>query len=66
MLLDSKGVAYEDIRVDQDVALRKKMLELSGRHKVPQIWIDDTHVGGCSELYRLEVDGHLDLLLGLD
>lgn len=66
MLLDSKGVDYQDIRVDDDAALRRKMCEMSGRHTVPQIWIGETHVGGFSELYRLDYEGQLDRLLELE
>ena len=66
MLLDSKGVSYQDIRVDDDAALRRTMSEMSGRHTVPQIWIGETHVGGFSELHRLDYEGQLDRLLELE
>lgn len=62
-LLDSKGVAYTDIAVDEDYRLRQEMMQKSGRHTVPQIWIGDQHVGGCDELYALERSGELDRLL---
>ncbi|WP_097458885.1 glutaredoxin 3 [Mangrovitalea sediminis] len=62
-LLDSKGVTYTEIAVDDDYRLRQEMMQKSGRHTVPQIWIGDRHVGGCDELYALERSGELDRLL---
>lgn len=62
-LLDSKGVQYREIAVDNDPELRMEMMNLSGRRTVPQIWIGDTHVGGCDELWVLERSGGLDSLL---
>lgn len=64
-LLESKGVGYEDIAVDHDPELRREMTERSRRHTVPQIWIEDEHVGGCDELYLLDRAGKLDPMLGL-
>jgi len=63
-LLRQKGItAFEEIDVSER-ALRAKMSELAGgRHTVPQIWIGDRHVGGCDDLYALEREGKLDLLL---
>ena len=63
MLLDSKGVEYNEIDVDQDSALRAQMMQRSGRRTVPQIFIDEVHVGGCDDLYALERGGQLDELL---
>ncbi len=63
-LLAKKGIAnLEKVRVDLEPARRAEMQARSGRHTVPQIWIDDRHVGGCDELYALERDGALDRLL---
>ncbi|TXR54141.1 glutaredoxin 3 [Reinekea thalattae] len=62
-LLDSKGVQYEELVVDSKPALRKEMTELCGRTSVPQIWIGETHVGGCDDLYALEQGKKLDALL---
>ena len=62
-LLDSKNVDYTDIGVDAKPALRREMMEKSGRHTVPQIWIGDRHVGGYDDLARLEQQGQLDELL---
>lgn len=65
MLLDKKGVAYTDIRIDEKPELRPEMERLSGRTSVPQIFIDDFHVGGFDDLAELNVDGSLDERLGL-
>ncbi len=62
-LLDSKGVAFDDIRIDENPERRAEMEDLSQRRTVPQIFIDDTHIGGCDELYALEYAGKLDALL---
>ena len=63
-LLDSKDVVYKQIDVSMNSKLRAEMRERAGgRTSVPQIFIDDTHVGGCQELYELEQAGKLDNLL---
>lgn len=63
-LLAEKGVRdVERVRVDLEPQRRAEMRERSGRHTVPQIWIDGRHVGGCDELYALEREGALDPLL---
>lgn len=62
-LLASKGVDFEEIRVDGQPQLRAEMTKKAGRTSVPQIWIDDLHVGGCDDLYALERAGKLDPLL---
>jgi glutaredoxin 3 len=63
-LLGRKGVAYEEIDVGGKPQLRAEMTRLAGgRTTVPQIWIGETHVGGCDELYALESAGQLDPLL---
>ncbi len=62
-LLDSKGVSYQKISVDGQLAVRQAMAERAGRTSVPQIWIGDTHVGGCDDLYALDAAGKLDALL---
>ncbi len=63
MLLDRKRVIYTDIRVDLEPELRAEMIQRSGRTSVPQIFIDDFHVGGCDDMYALEQQGRLDPLL---
>lgn len=63
-LLAQKGVRdLEKIRVDLDPARREEMARRSGRRTVPQIWIGESHVGGCDDLYELERAGKLDELL---
>jgi glutaredoxin 3 len=63
-LLKKRGVeAIEDIRVDLDPTQRLKMMELTGRRTVPQIFIGETHVGGCDELVALDQRGALVPLL---
>lgn len=63
-LLDTKVVEYTDISVEGNSALRAEMSRISGARTVPQIWINDNHVGGYTELAALERSGQLDLLLG--
>ncbi len=62
-LLESKGARIETIDVEQRPGARAEMTERSGRHTVPQIFIGDTHVGGCDDLYALDASGGLDPLL---
>lgn len=63
-LLRRKGVAeIEKVRVDLEPARRNEMMEKTGQRTVPQIFIGDTHVGGCDELYALDRAGKLDPLL---
>ncbi|MDY6799540.1 MAG: glutaredoxin 3 [Pseudomonadota bacterium] len=64
-LLDSKQVSYHEIPVDSDNEQRQIMMERSQGHTVPQIFINEEHVGGCDELYALEAAGQLDQRLGL-
>jgi glutaredoxin 3 len=63
-LLDKKGAAFEEIDVFMDAEARKEMQEnTGGARTVPQIFIGDTHVGGCDDLYALDKAGKLDSLL---
>jgi glutaredoxin 3 len=63
-ILKAKGVdAIDEIRVDMQPQERMKMMEITGRRTVPQIFIGDTHVGGCDDLMALERHGQLDPLL---
>ena len=50
-LLKNKGLSYTEVRVDLDPVEREKMITLSGRRTVPQIFIDDEHIGGCDDLF---------------
>jgi glutaredoxin 3 len=64
-LLERKGAAFREVKVDEDPAERVAMMARSGgRRTVPQIFIGDRHVGGFDELYALEKAGELDKLLG--
>ena len=62
-LLKKKGAEFEEIDVYMNSDLRAEMEEKSGRSTVPQIFVGETHVGGCDDLYALEADGGLDPLL---
>ena len=63
-LLVQKGVTeIEKVRVDLDPSRREEMMARTGRRTVPQIYIGDTHVGGCDDLYALDREGKLDPLL---
>jgi glutaredoxin 3 len=63
-LLRKKGVTdLEIVRVDLEPQRRAEMMQRSGRHTVPQIWIGTRHVGGCDDLYALDRQGRLDELL---
>ncbi|MCQ8783893.1 glutaredoxin 3 [Mangrovibrevibacter kandeliae] len=63
-LLDKKGVAYEEKDASFSPELRKEMIERSkGGSTFPQIFVGETHVGGCDDLYALERAGKLDPLL---
>jgi glutaredoxin 3 len=63
MLLDKKQVKYTEEKVDGDLAKRQEMAKLSGGQTVPQIFIGDTPIGGCDEMFALERQGKLDELL---
>ena len=64
-LLKQRGVdAIEEVRIDLDPVERTRMMELTGRRTVPQIFIGDTHVGGCDDLIALDQRGELLPLLG--
>ncbi|MDQ2137460.1 glutaredoxin 3 [Alcaligenaceae bacterium B3P038] len=63
-LLKQKGVdTLEKLRVDQDPSLKQTMIERTGRRTVPQIYIGDTHVGGCDDLFALDRAGKLEPML---
>lgn len=63
-LLNSKGASFDEIAIDGDADMREKMIARSGRSTVPQIFIDEQHVGGCDDLHALDARGGLDPLLG--
>jgi glutaredoxin 3 len=62
-LLEGKRLQFQEIDVDRDTNLRTEMIARSGRRTVPQIFIGDTHVGGCDDLFALEDSGGLDRLI---
>lgn len=63
-LLKQKDVSFAEIDVGRDADKRQEMMSRAhGRHTVPQIFIGDTHVGGCDELYALDRAGKLDAML---
>jgi glutaredoxin 3 len=65
-LLTRKGVAFKEINATGNRALRQEMIEkANGGSTFPQVFIGNTHVGGCDELYALEEQGKLDAMLGV-
>lgn len=63
-LLDSKGAKYQEIEVDKDTEQFQIMLQRApGRRTVPQIFINDKHIGGCDDLFACDQKGELDKLL---
>lgn len=63
-LLEAKQASYNEIKIDVQPELRDGMIErANGRTTVPQIFIGDTHVGGCDDLFALEQQNKLDALL---
>jgi glutaredoxin 3 len=64
-LLNNKGVEFDEIRIDMNQDAMQEMLQRSQRNTVPQIFIDELHVGGYDDMAALEMAGRLDQLLGL-
>lgn len=63
-LLNQKGVEFSEIDVLAEPSRKAEMMQrANGRHTVPQIFVGETHVGGCDDLYDLERSGKLDPLL---
>ncbi len=61
MLLWWKGVNYTEYKIDGDEAARSQMAErANGRRTVPQIFINNEHIGGCDDIYGLDAKGQLD------
>jgi glutaredoxin 3 len=61
-LLEDRGLEYDEVRMDDDPAFREKLLEMTGRWTVPQIFLDDRPIGGYAELWALARVGELDEL----
>ncbi len=62
-LLSSKSVDFEEIDVSRNPQLRVEMMQKSGRHTVPQVFIDGVSVGGSDDIHALDREGRLDSLL---
>ena len=63
-LLAKRGVTeIDEIRIDRDAEACQRMMQITGRRTVPQIFIGETHVGGCDDLFELDQDGGLMPLL---
>jgi glutaredoxin 3 len=62
-LLRGKGVAFEEISLEEQPERRAEMIHRSGRHTVPQIFIGERHIGGSDDLADLDAEGGLDALL---
>ena len=66
-VLKARGVAqFEEIRIDTDPAQRDEMVAITGRRTVPQIFIGQTHIGGCDDLIALDARGGLLPLLNAE
>lgn len=64
MMLDMKKVAFIEHDIEQEPGMREEMIQRSGgRATVPQIFIDGRHIGGCNDLFELDMAGKLDALL---
>ena len=61
--LDGKGVAYKQVDVTEDDAMREKLIELTGQRTVPQIFIGEKSIGGYSDMMALHTKGQLEPLL---
>lgn len=62
-LLTAEGIDFKDILVDGDRAMRAQIAERSGRSTVPQIWVEEQHIGGFTDLQKLAMTGNLNLLV---
>lgn len=62
-LLNKKGVKFTEIDAGSNAAKKEEMMQRSGRRTFPQIFIGQTHVGGCDDLHDLDAKGGLDPLL---
>lgn len=62
-LLDSKGAAYDEVNVSLNAAERSRVVAQTGHWTFPQIFLGETFIGGCDELYALDRAGRLDAML---
>ncbi len=65
-ILKAKGADFTEIEAGFDPAMRKEMVDRTGRTTFPQIFIGETHIGGCDEMVALDEAGKLDPLLSAD
>ncbi len=65
-LLKTKGQAYTEINVEEDAAREAMIVKAGGRRSVPQIFINDIHVGGFDDLHALDKEGKLEAMLRAD
>ncbi|MDY6991257.1 MAG: glutaredoxin 3 [Pseudomonadota bacterium] len=65
-LLSQRGAQIDKILIDKDPTQQQKMIELTGRRTVPQIFIGERHVGGYDDLVDLDMEGELEVLLQTD
>ena len=61
-LLNSKNIIFTEIDVSRNPELKQTMIERSNRHTIPQVFLNDEHIGDCMELYDLEQKGLFDKL----
>ena len=67
LLLKKKNIKFSEIDVSNDEALREKMtIMANGARSVPQIFVDNIHIGDCDKIYKLDQEKKLDKLLGLE
>ncbi|MEM7282217.1 MAG: glutaredoxin 3 [Pseudomonadota bacterium] len=59
-LLENQGISYTELDVEQDANLLQEMIQRSGRHTVPQVFVGDRHIGGSDDLYAAHLNGDLD------
>ncbi len=65
-LLKARGLSWDEVRVDNDAARREEMVALSGRRSVPQIFLDQQHIGGYEDLVEFDRNGGFAKLLAGD
>ena len=65
-LLKKKSLAFTEVAIDRDPALREEMIQRSGRYTVPQIFINGNSIGGYTEISSLDHSGQLDRMLAAE
>lgn len=65
-LLQARSLQFEEIAVDDDPTTRQAMTQRAGRRTVPQIFIGETHIGGCDDLHAMDASGELGRLIQTD